>query len=753
MGISEDIEGRKDETQDRVIEVTGEWMLEGLHCPDCAARVEKAVSTLPGVRRATVGFPSGLLRVKYHLGEVDAGAILAKVGRLGYQAKGAGCTHEHHEENGHSHKHDAEPAGSHPGLLHHEHSHHGHEHHHHSHDHGGGMWAPLLGAVGIAVGLIAQRLGAAWYWLPLTLAAVIAGFPVGRAGVRALLSGGGTDINLLTTIAGAGALLLGEYAEAAAVLTLFSVGEYLEEKASERARDSIQALMDLSPRTARVKRGEALLEVDAASISPGDIVVVLPGEMIPADGYVMVGESSADESSLTGESLPVDKSPGQQVFAGSLNGEGALEIRAERTAEDTTVARIVSMVQEAQAKKAKSQRMVDVFARYWTPAMVLLSLAVALGVPLVLRERFQPWIYRGLTVLIVSCPCSLVISTPVTVVAAIARAARFGVLVKGGIHLEDLGKVRAVAFDKTGTLTKGRIVLSEVVPKAGRDFSTQDILAMAASVEVRSEHPLARAIVTEAERSGLDFEAGEHFVSIRGKGAKARVGDRNVYVGNERLFRDMDVPLTEDLALTAASMRERGETAVFVGTGQEVLGAIGLADEVRPESASALSKLKDLGVVTTMLTGDEEVTARAVASATGLGSFRAGLLPGDKKEVIASMKAEHGTVAMVGDGVNDAPSLAAADVGIAMGRGADVALETADIALLKDDLTRIPWALRLGRAARSLIVQNVAFSLLIKVAALGLVMAGLLPLWLAVLSDSGAAVLVTLNGLRILRHN
>jgi Cd2+/Zn2+-exporting ATPase len=379
VGISEDIEGRKDETQDRVIEVTGEWMLEGLHCPDCAARVEKAVSTLPGVRRATVGFPSGLLRVKYHLGEVDAGAILAKVGRLGYRAKGAGCTHEHHEENGHSHKHDAEPAGSHPGLLHHEHSHHGHEHHHHSHDHGGGMWAPLLGAVGIAVGLIAQRLGAAWYWLPLTLAAVIAGFPVGRAGVRALLSGGGTDINLLTTIAGAGALLLGEYAEAAAVLTLFSVGEYLEEKASERARDSIQALMDLSPRTARVKRGEALLEVDAASISPGDIVVVLPGEMIPADGYVMVGESSVDESSLTGESLPVDKSPGQQVFAGSLNGEGALEIRAERTAEDTTVARIVSMVQEAQAKKAKSQRMVDVFARYWTPAMVLLSLAVALG--------------------------------------------------------------------------------------------------------------------------------------------------------------------------------------------------------------------------------------------------------------------------------------------------------------------------------------------------------------------------------------
>jgi Cd2+/Zn2+-exporting ATPase len=336
-------------------------------------------------------------------------------------------------------------------------------------------------------------------------------------------------------------------------------------------------------------------------------------------------------------------------------------------------------------------------------------------------------------------------------VAAIARAARFGVLVKGGIHLEDLGKVKAVAFDKTGTLTKGRIVVNAVVPKA-ETVLAEDVLAMAASVEARSEHPLARAIVAEAERSGVRFEVGEHFVSIRGKGAKARVGGRNVHVGNPRLFTDLEVELPEDMALAAAAMRERGETAVFVGTGQEILGVIGLSDEVRTESASALSTLKELGVKTTMLTGDEEATAKAVASKTGIGSYRAGLLPGDKKEVISAMKEEHGTVAMVGDGVNDAPSLAAADVGIAMGAGADVALETADIALLKDDLCRIPWALRLGRFARSLIVQNMAFSLLVKAAALGLVMAGLLPLWLAVLVDSGAAVLVTLNGLRILRY-
>lgn len=746
MGVAEDMEGRKDVGQDRTTNVTGEWILEGLHCPDCAARIEKAVSTLPGVERATVGFPSGLLRVNYHLEEADAEAILAKVGALGYRVKDA--------RSGSKGEAAGPPIHSDARHPFHHHRAHPHEHHHdhgHSHEHGGGMWAPLFGAAGIVAGLIAQRAGAVWCWVPLVMAAVVSGFPVAGAGFRALLSGGGIDINLLTTVAGAGALFLGEYAEAAAVLTLFSVGEYLEERAGERARNSIQALMEVSPRTARVRRGEALVEVEAGSISPGDILVVLPGEMIPADGYVISGESSVNESSLTGESLPVDKGVGQEVFAGSLNGEGALEIRAKRTAEDTTVARIVSMVQEAQAKKAKSQRMVDVFAKYWTPAVIVLSLIVAVGVPLVLKERFQPWIYRGLTVLIVSCPCSLVISTPVTVVAAIARAARFGVLVKGGIHLEDLGKVKAVAFDKTGTLTKGRIVVNAVVPKA-ETVLAEDVLAMAASVEARSEHPLARAIVAEAERSGVRFEVGEHFVSIRGKGAKARVGGRNVHVGNPRLFTDLEVELPEDMALAAAAMRERGETAVFVGTGQEILGVIGLSDEVRTESASALSTLKELGVKTTMLTGDEEATAKAVASKTGIGSYRAGLLPGDKKEVISAMKEEHGTVAMVGDGVNDAPSLAAADVGIAMGAGADVALETADIALLKDDLCRIPWALRLGRFARSLIVQNMAFSLLVKAAALGLVMAGLLPLWLAVLVDSGAAVLVTLNGLRILRY-
>jgi Cd2+/Zn2+-exporting ATPase len=764
-----------DKREDTDAAVTGEWLLEGLHCPDCAARVEKAVSAIPGVARATVSFPAGRLRVRYRLGDLDPESVLAKVAGLGYRAKGQRSPrkhsrarhphdHAHVHEHGHAqdqrHDHQHDHEHEHAREHSHEHPHeHAHDHlHGHTHDRDGAVWAPLTGALGIAAGLTARHQGAGWYWVPLFIAAIVAGFPVAVAGFRTLRKGGGADINLLTTIAGIGALFLGEYAEGAAVLTLFSVGEFLEAKAGERARRSIETLMDLTPRSARVRRGDVTEMVEADEIQPGDVLIVLPGEMIAADGFVVKGESAVNESSITGESMPVERTVGQEVFAGTLNGEGALEIRATRTAEDTTVAKIIAMVEEAQAKKAKSQRMVDAFAKYWTPAMILLSLIVAVGMPLVLKGEFRVWVYRGLTVLIVSCPCSLVISTPVTVVAAIARAARFGVLVKGGIHLEDLGRVRAAAFDKTGTLTKGRIAVGDVVPRKVNDSQrtpilADDILTLAASVEVRSEHPLAQAIVTQAEKRGLSFEVGEHFVPIRGKGAKARVRDRTIYVGNSRLFTDMGVLVPEDLQLAAASMRERGETAVFVGTAHEVLGVIGLVDEVRHESSEALTRLRRSGVSTIMLTGDEEATAKAVAAKTGVGSYRAGLLPGDKQEAIAAMKSQYGTVAMVGDGVNDAPSLAAADVGIAMGAGADVALETADVALLSNDLTRIPWALGLGRAARSLIIQNVASSVFFKVAALGLVMVGLLPLWVAVLADSGAAVIVTLNGLRILGYD
>lgn len=644
-----------------------------------------------------------------------------------------------------------------------------------------------MGIAGLILGFVTWRLGYAWSWAPYLVGAVAAGYPVAREGIRALLSGAGADINLLTSVAGVGAMALGEWAEAAAVLALFSVGEYLEERAGDKASRSIRDLMGLSPRMARVKREGGLAEIPADQVEVGDTVVVFPGERLPADGDVVSGESAVDEASITGEAAPADKVPGDQVFAGSINGEGALEVVATRIAEDTTLSRIVSMVEEARATRARSQRLVDSFARYWTPAMIALSVAVGFVAPLVLRSPFKPWVYRGLTVLIVSCPCSLVISTPVTVAAAIATAAKSGVLIKGGVHLEDLGRLRAVAFDKTGTITEGRIVVEGVTaspsvtvaavtgtaPGTGDDSSgganggdvtveeerssggkpgPDDVLRLAASVEAKSEHPLARAIVEAAAKRGVAFEPGEHFVSIRGKGAKARVGGRNVYAGSDLLFQEAGMSIPDALREQARVARQHGKTAIYVGTGNAALGLITLSDAVRSESRAALQALSDKGIVVTMLTGDDEETARAVASAAGAPSYRARLLPGDKQGAVADLKERFGAVAMVGDGVNDAPSLAAADVGIAMGRGVDVALETAGVVLLTNDLRKVSWSIGLGRRARALILENVGISLGLKVAALALVLAGILPLWLAVLADSGAAVLVTLNGLRVLEY-
>lgn len=611
----------------------------------------------------------------------------------------------------------------------------------------------LAGALGIVFGFVFHHLGYSWYWASFAVGAVVAGYPVARAGVRSLAAGAGADINLLTSVAGVGALVMGEWAEAAAVLTLFSVGEYLEERASDRARRSIRDIMDLRPRTARVRRrngSEArdLVEIPASSVMPGDIVVVFPGERIAADGNVIAGESGVNEAPITGESVPVDKGPGDVVYAGSINGEGPLEVRSTKAAQDTTLSRIVSMVEEAQTKKAKSQRLVDSFARYWTPVMMGLSVVLGVGIPAILRAPFRPWLYKGLTVLIVSCPCSLVISTPVTVVAAIARAARNGVLVKGGIHLEDLGRVRAVAFDKTGTITEGRLAVEEIVTEEG--MAAETVLGMTASVEARSEHPVARAILAEASERGIEFEAGEHFVSLRGKGAKAHVDGRKVYVGNALLQEEAGIEVPAHLEERARDLRARGQTVVYVGSRNRMAGLIGLSDAVRGESAAAIASLSKNGIKVTMLTGDDEATAHAVAQKVGLSSYRAGLLPDDKQAVIAEMRSQLGVVAMVGDGVNDAPSLAAASVGIAMGQGTDVALETADVALLTNELRKVPWSIGLGRRARLLIAENVGFSVAVKIAALLMVLAGFLPLWLAVLADSGAAVAVTLNGLRVL---
>jgi len=614
---------------------------------------------------------------------------------------------------------------------------------------------PVFGVIGIVFGFLLERMGYSAYRIPFLFAVVFSGYPVLRAGILALLSGRGADINLLTSIAGIGAVILGEWAEGAAVLTLFSLGEYLENKASEKTRRSIREVMDLAPPSARLKKNEKLVQVPAEEVVPGDVVVVFPGERISVDGNVVSGESAVDESAITGESTPIDKVPGSRVFAGSINGEGALEIIATRAFHDTTLARIITMVEEAQSKQAKSQRLVDVFAKYWTPGMLLLSIFVSFIIPLILHQAFRPWIYRGLTILLVSCPCSLVISTPVTVVAAIARAARGGVLIKGGIHLEDLARIRAVAFDKTGTITMGKMVVEDIVVAEGsyQEFVTEeDVLSLAASVESRSEHPLAKAVVEAAQVRGIDFVPAEGFVAVRGKGARAKVRNQEVYVGSHQLFRDVGMSIPKDLLALSDTMRATGKTVVFVGTNAKVHGIIGLQDAVRPEAAKALADLSENGLEIIMLTGDNKKTAQIVAPKVGFVNFQANLLPQDKIRAIDQLKQRFGYVGMVGDGVNDAPSLAEASVGIAMGQGADVALETSDVALITPDLRKVGWAIRLAQSARKLIVQNVAFSVLVKLLAVVMVFGGILPLWLAVLADSGASVIVTLNGLRILGH-
>lgn len=674
--------------------------------------------------------------------------------------------HEVAREDGqdHDHEHDHEHGGGCACGGHH----HGHSHDHsitfHDHEEDGvplsHMLPPLLGIAGIVLGFAARKADLRMYPVIFIAAAAIAGFPVARAGIASLLHGGGANINLLTTIAGAGALVLGEWAEGAAVLTLFSIGEYLEEKAGERARKSIRDVMSLTPKNARVKRGEDLVEIPAEKLVSGDLLLVLPGEKIPADGMVIKGESAVNESHITGEPLPAEKVPGSTVYAASLNGEGPLEVQVTRAAGDTTVARIIAMVEDAQSKRAKSQRLVDSFAGYWTPAMIVLSVAVGFLVPLVLRLEFRPWLYRGLTVLIVSCPCSLVISTPVTVVAGIATAARNGVLIKGGVHLEDLGKVRAVAFDKTGTITQGRMsVASVAVNQMAEQPVTQiadegkdRVLSLAAAVEANSEHPLAKAIVLRADELGLDVPAAEAFESLRGKGASAVTGGKRVYVGSPVLFEEAGIPVPDALSHQAESVRRDGQTVVMVGTEDALLGLIGLSDAVREESAAAFDRLRRQGVSLTMLTGDHHLTASAVAAQVSMDSFDSGLLPEDKQQAIRTLVNEYRYCAMVGDGVNDAPSLAAATVGIAVAGGADVAMETADVALVRPDLRKIPWAIGLGRRSRQLILQNVAFSVALKIGALVLVLGGILPLWVAVLADSGASVIVTLNGLRILSY-
>ncbi|MCB9378609.1 MAG: heavy metal translocating P-type ATPase [Holophagales bacterium] len=559
------------------------------------------------------------------------------------------------------------------------------------------------------------------------------------------------DMNLLMTLAVAGAIGIGEWLEAATVAFLFALSLALESWSVGRARRAVAALLELAPTTVRrlLPDGSAE-EVAAAEVAVGTRFLVRPGERVPLDGLVVTGRSDVDASPITGESVPVARAPGDEVFAGTINGRAALEVESTRAAGQTALARILRRVEEARSRRSPSEQWVERFARFYTPAVFAAAIVVAVGLPLAAGVAWDDAAYRALALLVIGCPCALVVSTPVAVVAALASAARHGVLIKGGRFVEAPARLAAVAMDKTGTLTLGRPVVREVVPLAEHD--ERALLARAAALEAHSEHPIARAVLEHAVRLGAAAERVEGFEILPGLGATGRIGGRGFWIGSHRMLEARGQE-TASIHERIEAMSASGHTVVVVGNDDHVCGLIALADQARPEARALVASLHAAGVRrVVMLTGDHAPTAEAIARECGIDEVRSELLPEEKLAAIEELVARDGEVAMVGDGVNDAPALARASVGIAMGAaGSDAAIETADVALMADDLSRLPWLVRHARSTLAIIRQNVAFALAVKAVFVLLALAGHATLWAAIAADMGATLLVVANALRLLR--
>ncbi len=753
------------------------FRITGMDCADCARGIERGVCRLEGVQSAAINFGAATLKVE---GEISREAVAARVRELGYdvaEAEAIDTTPADAAEDGRR----TGLAGFLRYLLQRR-----------------DTTLALVGAALILPGLIFNEflpmLGVSHWLFDLTsiLAWAVAGYPIGRRAWRSLRISHSITIDVLMSIAAFGAVLIGAFAEAGLVMVLFSLGEALEGYVTEQARGSIRSLMDLAPTAATILAPcidcrEHLgrdgytggpcpfcgLEEKPAPVSGlrlGDVILVKPGERIPMDGRVVTGRSSVNQAPITGESRPVEKAEGMEVFAGSINGEGAMQIEVTHLAADNTISRLIRMVEEAQEQKAPVQRFVDRFAAIYTPAVVVAAALVAILPPLVWGEPFlnpapgaQGWLYRALALLVVACPCALVISTPVSLISAISNGARRGLLIKGGAYLEALSRVKAIAFDKTGTLTTGQPRLARVravdCQNAQQDFcpTCDDLLALATAVERQSEHALAGAVVAAAQARDLQhvYGAAADVQALTGAGVRGRVrssaGVSDVLIASHGYF-DAHIPHAAhcaDIAQAAAA----GQTPMLVSADGVYQGYLSVADSVREEARQTVNELRRLKIEhLVMLTGDDAATAKGVANEVGVTELRAGLLPEDKVAAVHELLASYGAVAMVGDGINDAPALATATVGIAMGAaGTAQALETANIALMNDSLGRLPFAIRLSRAAMAIIYQNVAFSLGIKAVFLLLVLFGLGSMWLAVFADMGASLLVTLNGMRLLK--
>ena len=666
-----------------------------------------------------------------------------------------------HSRNGEDHRSEKEPGGEESAGHNHDHEESG-DHSGHDHSHGyrsiesaslvlsgflvaGALlshWKNVLdGRVAMVTSLLAMIAGG-WFLLPKAWAAIRQFRP---------------DINLLVVIAAIGASVIGEWVEAAAVVFLFGVAEWLEGWAERRARRAVEALLEIAPKVATVRRGNDYLEVPVGEVNVDEIVSVRSGMSIPLDGTVTVGESGVNQAPITGESVPVDKKPGDTVFAGTINGEGSLEVKVTKAAGDTTLAKIIRLVKEAQEQKAPTQRFVDAFARYYTPIVTVVAVLIFLVPPLIFNGVWSEWLYRACVLLIIACPCALVISTPVSIVAALAAMAKVGVLIKGGAHLESLARLKALALDKTGTITEGkpRVLGVEVV---GASIDENGILKAAAAIDAHSAHPLAKAIVEHVQQRKIPFNRASNYQNRSGRGAEAIVDGHPHFVGNHRFAHELGL-CSPQIEGRLAQIEERGQSVVVVGhmrhgdCAGEVLGIIAVGDAVRSRAASAIQALHAAGVEkVVMLSGDNQRTASYIAKQVGIDEARGDLLPDDKVGAIKTLRQQYPVVGMVGDGVNDAPAMATATIGIAMGAaGTDAAIETADVALMQDELSKIADAVLLGRRTLGIIKFNIVFALSLKAVFLVLTLIGYASLWLAILADTGATLLVVANALRLLR--
>ena len=717
------------------------FKVTGMDCAEETNALRESVGALPGITGVAFNLLNGTMAVTTVEGAAEDQAIVAAVERAGMSVRPADST-----QAGVS-SHVAE-----------------------------GLWtthgrAVLCAVSGIAVAAgflshwflhgslldaLAEGGGSGFHVFPavsvlLYLVGVIAGgwfiFPKAVAALRRFRA----DMNLLMTIAVLGAILIGEWFEAATVSFLFSLSLVLEAWSIGRARSAIKALFKLTPPRARYicPHDGDIMEKPVEDVPLGATVLVRPGERIPLDGQVTKGRASVNQAPITGESVPVEKREGDEIFAGTIDEDGAIEFRVTKPASDTTIARIIRMVEETQSRRAPSEQWVERFARYYTPAMMLLAVAIAVVPPLVFGGDWARWFYESLVILVIACPCALVISTPVSIVAALATAARSGVLIKGGAFLEEAGRLKAIALDKTGTVTHGRPEVQKIIPLNGH--SSEELLDRAAALELHSGHPLARAIVRKAEQLGRIVPPAEDYREFRGRGAQGTIGGRTFWLGSHRLLHEKQME-SDDIHQKIDVLEDAGHSVVVVANDNHVCGFISVADSVRDNALSIVADLKRAGLERVIiLTGDNQGTARAISEKIGADEFHAELLPEDKLKAIEEVKGRYGSVAMVGDGINDAPALAAATLGIAMGAaGTDVAMETADIALMSDDLSRLPWLIRHGRRTLGVIRQNIVFALGLKLLFMGLALANIATLWMAIAADMGASLLVIMNALRLL---